>query len=108
MNKTRKLLLVKKIEFINEFKNIMKWNNKLKFQADMILGEEVSEERYNEMLEVLPPQAMVANAFLVGEPTDHEGGRARYELYFIRDGKHYSGGLVSEPDFKLWLIPANY
>lgn len=65
---------------------------------------EVSEERYDEMLCVLPPERMAHGAFLVGEASDHAKDlsgnfSARYELYFIKDGKHYYGGLASVSDF---------
>ena len=84
----------------------MQWNTTRKLQTEYIKGEEVTRERYYEMLEVLPPQAMVQNAFLVGEPTDHgDHGRARYALYFTQDGKYFYGGLASENDFKIWLLP---
>ena len=41
------------------------------------------EERYFEMLEVLPPAAMLGRAFLVGEPQDHcpETGRPRFDCF---------------------------
>lgn len=32
---------------------------------------EVTEERYDEMLGVLPPALMIGDGFLVGEPSDH-------------------------------------
>lgn len=32
---------------------------------------EVSRERFDEMLDVLPPAVMDANGFMVGEPFDH-------------------------------------
>jgi len=33
--------------------------------------KECTEERYNEMLGVLPPALWLAKGFLVGEPHDH-------------------------------------
>ena len=50
----------------------MKWDTSKKLQTDfMQKTDEVPEEKYYEMLEVLPPEAMASNAFLVGEPDDH-------------------------------------
>ncbi len=42
-----------------------------------------TEERYNEMLECLPPAAMNSHGFLVGEPMDHHAttGRPRYTAF---------------------------
>ena len=61
--------------------------------------KQVSEGKYLEMLEVLPPAAMTANAFLVGEPVDYEGGRARVELYFCDGGQYFFGGLATLKDW---------
>lgn len=43
----------------------------------------VSEETYNDMLEVLPPAYMGNGGFLVGEPWDHHAGtgQPRYAAY---------------------------
>jgi len=48
----------------------------------------VSEEKYWRMLEVLPPAAQFAYAFLVGEATDHHAasGQPRFACYRERDG----------------------
>ena len=44
---------------------------------------EVTIEEYENMLGALPPRAMTSNAFLVGEPHDHDRqGFPRYSLYF--------------------------
>lgn len=53
---------------------------------------EVSEERYWDMLEVLPPAAMRRGAFLVGEAQDHHAGtgRPRFSCFKEQDGKHYA------------------
>lgn len=42
-----------------------------------------SKQRYNEMLNVLPPRDWTHGAFLVGEAYDHEGANyaARYQVY---------------------------
>jgi hypothetical protein len=62
----------------------MKWN-------------EVTEERYMEMLEILPPAVWVAKGFLVGEPVNHRkcwvcGACAATFSPFLRyQGKFYEG-----------------
>ncbi len=67
--------------------------------------EEVTEDKYDEMLCVLPPEIMVGNAFLVGEPVDHDHyGNPRYQLYFRNEGKHYAGGLLTKDDFEALLV----
>lgn len=50
--------------------------------------QEVSQERYDEMLNVLPPIRWQGSAFLVGEPVDHdpETGRATYDGFIKIDG----------------------
>lgn len=52
---------------------------------------ECTEERYWDMLEVLPPAVMGSSGFMVGEPTDHcpTTGRPRFAAFIKRDGKHY-------------------
>jgi hypothetical protein len=50
---------------------------------------ETTEERYDEMLGVLPPEDMTGLGFLVGEPSDHnEQGRPRYAA-FVRIGDRF-------------------
>lgn len=62
--------------------------------------KEITQDRYDEMLCVLPPRARRAWSFLVGEPRDHQGekiisknntiwGEARYMMYVEREGKFY-------------------
>jgi len=90
--------------------NNMKWDTTKKLQTEFMLKDkEVSEKKYWEMLEVLPPEAMVSNAFLVGEPTDHSKDlsgnyNARYSLYFKDENKFYYGGEASIDDFKTFII----
>lgn len=52
-------------------------------QRTPITWEPTTEERYWEMLEVLPPAAMYRGGFLVGEPADHDAGSGepRFEAY---------------------------
>ncbi len=51
---------------------------------------EVTEEEYDEMLNILPPAYMGRGGFLVGEPMDHRGenGSPRFSAFLARDGKH--------------------
>lgn len=81
-----------------------------KFLTEFIKKDiEVTRNKYFYMLEVLPPTRMVQNAFLAGEPMDHNAviGRhcyPRYELYFMEDGKCYYGGLATVPEFDSFII----
>jgi len=62
--------------------------------------EEVTEERYDEMLCVLPPERMRGGAFLMGEPFDHNGnGEPRFYYFFAKDGRYYYGGLLTAREF---------
>lgn len=75
-----------------------------KLSADAINAslsiEEVTEERYYEMLNVLPPERMRGGAFLVGEPFDHNGnGEPRFDYYYAKDGRYYNGGLLTAREF---------
>jgi hypothetical protein len=60
--------------------------------------KKVSERRYWDMLEILPPALMEGGKFMVGEPWDHgpcavNGGEAypRFSAFFRVDGAHYEG-----------------
>ena len=87
----------------------MKWDTSKKLQTEFMLKDsEVTESKYYEMLEVLPPEAMASNAFLVGEPTDHAkdlSGNfgARFDLYFKDGEKFYYGGLASLSDYQTFV-----
>lgn len=69
--------------------------------------EEVSEERYDEMLGVLPPAIMTGFGFLVGEPSTHRtcdvtgDVRAAWQP-FARVGSKYYGATqcMTIPEFK--------
>ena len=68
---------------------------------------EVSEERYDEMLGVLPPEIMTGLGFLVGEPSDHVycsvTGRLapNFQPFAQIAGKFYEGALcMTLPEFK--------
>ncbi len=86
----------------------MKWNTDLKLQLDFIQETiPVTDKKYYEMLECLPPQALVKNAFLVGEPVRHNHkGEALYDCYAHKDKQGYFVGTITEKEFKTWLIPA--
>lgn len=51
-----------------------------------------TEERYDEMLGVLPPAAQSSYGFLMGEPTDHEPstGLPRYSAFVELYGQRYA------------------
>lgn len=52
--------------------------------------EQVTEERYDEMLGVVPPAVYTSHGFLVGEPHDHDAeDRPRFQAYVQIDGKFY-------------------
>ena len=54
---------------------------------------ETTEERYDEMLGVLPPAYWSSIGFLVGEPMDHNAnGQPRFSA-FVRIGKRYFGAV---------------
>ena len=57
--------------------------SKAALQDVPITWTETTEERYGEMLEVLPPIAMGNGGFLVGEPWDHHAltGDPRFQAY---------------------------
>jgi hypothetical protein len=57
--------------------------------AEPLFWKDVTEERYYEMLNVLPPAAMHAGAFLVGEPYDHHAGTGRPRFACFR--RNHSG-----------------
>ena len=50
---------------------------------------QISEKQYWDALEVLPPAAQAKSAFLIGEPTDHQGGLPRFGAYLEKDGVWY-------------------
>lgn len=54
--------------------------------------QEVAEERYMEMLGVLPPAGMIRGAFLVGEPYDHHAGsgKPRFACFKCEGDKYFA------------------
>lgn len=61
-------------------------------QQTRIEWELTTADKYQEMLEVLPPAFWQDGAFLVGEPSDHHfaTGRPRFAAYWERGGRHYA------------------
>ena len=59
-------------------------------QDSPIQWDPITEDYWQEMLEVLPPAAYSDIGFLVGEPTDHhaQSGRPRFVAYIRRNGQH--------------------
>jgi hypothetical protein len=74
--------------------------------------QECSEERYDEMLGILPPAVMLGKGFLVGEPFDHRTCsvtkvvRASYAAFFQKDGKFYEGDNMTVPEFRAFDVSA--
>jgi hypothetical protein len=68
---------------------------------------ETTEERYDEMLGVLPPALMLGNGFLVGEPCTHRdcsvsgSFRATYSPFGNKGGKFYEySESLTVPEFR--------
>lgn len=67
---------------------------------------EVSGERYDEMLGMLPPAIYLTKGFLVGEPFDHRkcevtgDVRPSFAAFLHLWGKFYSGGNMTIPEFE--------
>ena len=56
----------------------------------MTIWKITTEERYDEMLGVLPPAAYSLYGFLVGEPMDHDReGWPRFSAFVEVEGKFY-------------------
>ncbi len=67
-----------------------KTQNTVKTKTVDLEWTETTAEKYDEMLNVLPPAAWIGGGFLVGEPWDHDSsGRPRFEAYIHTAGKHY-------------------
>ena len=60
-------------------------------QEEPITWAEVTEARYDEMLNVLPPAAWESGKFLVGEPWDHHAisGAPRCQCFAAHAGRYY-------------------
>jgi hypothetical protein len=74
--------------------------------------QECSEERYDEMLGILPAALMLGKGFLVGEPFDHGPCkvtnivRASYAAFFQHKGKFYEGDNMTMPEFRAFDLSA--
>ena len=68
--------------------------------------KEVSKEEYERMFEVLPPNVVAKNGFLVDEPMDHDSdtGQPRFQMFVEEDGKYYDVGFATKADFNMLII----
>lgn len=67
---------------------------------------EITEERYDEMLNVLPPVNYGRGGFQVGEPADHHAGngRPRFAAFIASGGKHYeSSRPMTSTEFRAFV-----
>jgi len=65
--------------------------------------KKIPERIYNEMLEVLPPAIMRADAFLVGEPTTHnDKGEPVYGAYARVGKEFFVARNMTVREFKEW------
>ena len=72
-------------------------------QDTPILWQETTEEKFHEMLEVLPPAIMENGGFLVGEPWDHHALTAapRYAAYKQVGDRYYTANRpMTRKEFK--------
>lgn len=71
-----------------------------------MIWREVSAERYEEMLGVLPPEVMSGHGFLVGEATTHrrcaESGDVRpsFAAFVQVGGNYYEGPDMTKPEWR--------
>ena len=80
--------------------------SKAALQDTPIQWAEVTEEKYNEWLDVLPPALWLAGGFLVGEPWDHHPltGYPRFAAYREQGGKFYTANRpMTRTEFKVAL-----
>lgn len=73
------------------------WQRDRDFKA--VAGQEIDEEIYNEMFNVLPPLRLPHNeycaaGFRVSEPYTHRDGKPLYMAFGNRGGKYYYLGLM--------------
>jgi hypothetical protein len=68
--------------------------------------KECPAERYNEMLELLPPALWLANRFLVGEPASHrrctitKKVMPTYSAFFFAYRRYYESDPMTIPEFR--------
>lgn len=75
----------------------------------MITWVETTEERYYEMLGVLPPASQCGGAFLVGEPMSMRNGAFTFSAFKKENGKFYaSDEAVTFKEFKAEMANAVY
>ena len=71
---------------------------------------ECSEERYDEMLGILPPALWLGKGFLVGEPADHRRCKITkkvmptYAAFFNAFGRYYEGDPMTVAEFRAFDI----
>lgn len=86
--------------------------DKAKRQKSPVEWTETTEEKYQEMLEVLPPAAWHGGGFMVGEAYDHcaATGKPRFQAFKRKDGKHFKANRpMSHAEFCQIFGPgANY
>jgi hypothetical protein len=76
----------------------------------MKMIKEITAERYNEALEILPPALWLANRFLMGEPADHRRCTIMkkvlptYSAFFFAYGKYYEGDPMTVPEFRAFKV----
>lgn len=76
-----------------EVVNINDWQlQKAMRQDSPVLWNEITDGKYWEWLECLPPAIMFPNAFMVGEPSDHHAltGKPRYQACVHVGDKYYA------------------
>jgi len=79
----------------------------------MTAWKEVTQGRYDEMLEMLPPAIQTANGFLFGEATRHRDCevtrqfRAAYAAFVAKDGRYFEADApLTVPEFRsLKFVP---
>lgn len=72
------------------------WQRDREFKA--VAGQEIDEEIYNEMFNVLPPLRLPSGAkmagFRVSEPYTHRDGKPLYMAFGNSGGKYFYLGLM--------------
>lgn len=74
------------------------------------MWKECTEERFDEMLGVLPPALWLAKGFLVGEPFDHRTCTVRgnvaptYAAFVSHAGRFYEGPNMTEAEFRAFDV----
>ena len=77
------------------------WRSETVFKKIAVEPQVVTAQRYQDMLEVLPPARWIGGAFLVGEAMSHDdNGQARYAYYFRRGDQHFHGADLTVAEFE--------